>query len=141
MLRNNISGKKLILYYLITSILTATITFFGFVILGKYYKAEENTTLINILVWSSIIVLSFLLIYFLYYAFMRFIIKSKKTGTILNGYALASGSFLVFIICLSRPNGDNYSYVNTFGILSSALGFLSIILSIKPKEKKTKKSK
>ena len=75
----NIKKKQLIIYYVVSSVITAIFTFLSFaLLLGSFYKAVENTILTNIFVWVLMILICYIVVYGIHFAVIKFNKKLKK---------------------------------------------------------------
>ena len=131
MLLGNINGKKLVRFYIITSIVTAVLSIISYIILGSFYIANNHTILVNIIVWSLTILIAYCLYYFPYFFIMRYATKTKEYGPLLNGYAIASGFLAILLLCLANSYtlGD-YSYVEIMGFMAGIVVIPQIAISV-----------
>lgn len=141
MLLGNINGKKLVKYYILSSIINIVFSIIAYIILGSFYVANNNTILVNILVWTITILLSFSLFYFPYFLINKFFTKDKLFGPLLNGYAIAFGFIGILSVCLARSYSLNdYTYVEVMGFMAGIVGFIQIIFDSSKKIKNKKDS-
>lgn len=140
MLLGNIKGKKLRNYYLLSSIITAINSLVLFFVLGFFYKAVNNTILVNIFVWTLAILLSFFLFYFPYYGINRFK-KLPNYGPLLNGYAIASGMLSILGYCLANSYLlEDYSYTTILSFMAGIIVFIQVASDIAKKTKDKNKN-
>lgn len=126
MLRGNINGKELILYYILSSIITGILSLISYIILGTFYIATTHTILVNIIVWTTTVIISFLIYYFIYYLIVR---KKKKFGPILNGYAIAFGFLTILLACLAMSYSLNdYLYIEVMGYMTGISALPQILI-------------
>ena len=130
--------KSLVIYYLISSVVTGLFMIFSFIVLGSFYKANNNTVLINLLVWLSTILITYLILFFCYLLVTK-LIKScqKKTGPLINGYAIATGYLAILIVCLANSyNMNDYSFVEVTISMSGVFAIIQVIFDIFNSKKK-----
>lgn len=126
-------GKNNILSIIISSFITAILTFICFVLLGSFYTASEHSIGTNIFVWIITVVVA----YFIYYGFhwlMKIIFRKISPPKLYNMWAIISGLAFITLLCLFRSEGtDDYLYVEIMGLISGIVGMLEIIHDIKQK--------
>jgi hypothetical protein len=132
--------KSLFIYYLISSVATGLFTVFSFIVLGIFYKANNNTILVNLLVWLSTILITYLVLFICYFLIAKLIRPChQKTGPLVNGYAIGAGYLTILIVCLANSyNINDYSFVEVTISMSGVFAIIQVIFDISNSKKKKK---
>ena len=93
------------------------------VILGSFYSANGKVIIINILVWSAVVLLAYLLVIF-------WPLWKKKRKRYIDLLAFASGYFGVIIFCLCRAKSvDEYNYLTSISFIAELLALAELIVN------------
>lgn len=126
-------GKNNVLSIIISSFITAILTFVCFVLLGIFYTANEHSIGTNIFVWIITVVVAYFIYYGLHWL-IKIIFKKIPSPKLYNMWAIVSGLTIITLFCLFRSEStDDYLYVEIMGLISGVVGTLEIIHSIKQK--------
>ena len=99
-------------------VLVGIITLFLFALVGHFYKAKDNVILLNVIIWSLIVMVSYLCLIFIP-------VFNKKKCYYLDGTAFAFGFLAIILYCLSQAKEINdYNYLE---VISYFAGLLTII--------------
>lgn len=129
MLLGNKKSKGLLGYYILSSVITALLSLLAFIILGMFYKANNNTILVNVLVWVITILIAYCFFYFPYYGLCK--LFKKNYGPLLNGYAVVSGILSILFYCLGNSYFiDDYSYTVVLGFFAGIITLVQISADI-----------
>lgn len=141
----NIKRKQLFIYYVVSSIITAIFTFFSFaLLLGRFYKAVENTILTNIFVWVLMIIICYIVVYVIHFVVIKFNKKLKKNyGPLINFWAIAAGYLIILFVCLGNSyQMDDYLFVQISGSMAAFFGAMQMFIDLSRKvNKKNEKEK
>lgn len=129
------SKKQKIFYFVISSVLTAVVTFFAFVLLGSFYSSNEHSIGLSIIVWASFIFASYLIVYGLL-TLIYFIFKRIKVP-FLNGYALFSGVLIILLVDLFDPNpNQEYLFIKTIAeLIPGVIAMAALLFKLNHKSK------
>lgn len=113
----------------------ATTSLAAFFILGSFYDATKQNTLLNIVVWVSEGLAC-------YCAFIFIPWFNKRKVYYFDGFALASAYLIIVLICLARQHSFNeYQYLEALAFISSGIAVFEIVLRLSRIGKRIKTTK
>lgn len=93
------------------------------VILGVFYKANDQVIIVNVLIWTAVVLLSYLAIIF-------WPVWKKKRTRYIDLLAFASGYAGVIICCLCGAKSiDQYNYLTTISFMVELLAIAEMVMS------------